>query len=96
MSKEYFTNSRIDIRIDPLPEDIADDDSVLILYRRPDGVSGEWTAAKFGTQIQYITAPSDVPTVGGVGTWFLQACSVKSGIRNPGNYCYLTLKKPLN
>jgi hypothetical protein len=96
MNEEYFTNTAIDIRIDPEPEDIASADQVLILFRMPNGTTGEWTAEKFGTQIKYITSPSDVPTIGGVGTWRLQACAVSSGIRKPGKYCYLTLKAPLN
>jgi hypothetical protein len=96
MNDEYFTNTAIDIRIDPSPEDIADADQVLILYKMPNGTNGEWTAEKFGTQIKYVTSPSDVPTAGGVGTWKLQACAVKSGIHYPGKVCFLTLKQPLN
>lgn len=93
---EYYTNTRLDIRVDPLPETINDADEVLILYRMPNGTHGEWAGQKLGTQIQYITAPSDIPTVGGVGTWCIQACPVKAGVRKPGKVGYLTLKKPLN
>lgn len=93
---EYFTNTAIDIRIDPSPENIVDADSVLILYKKPNNTSGEWIASKFGTEIKYVTSPSDVPTAGGVGTWKLQACVVKAGVRMPGKVCFLTLKAPLN
>jgi hypothetical protein len=96
MSDEYFTNTSIDIRIDPAPHDITDADQVLILFRMPNGTPGEWEAEKFGTSIRYITQPEDIPTAGGVGTWQLEACCVYGTTRKPGKVCYLTLKKPLN
>jgi hypothetical protein len=98
MNEEYFTNTAIDIRIETSEGDVSitDADSVLILYRMPNGTTGEWVAEKFGTQVKYVTSPSDVPTVGGVGTWRLESCAVVGGVRKPGKVCFLTLKQPLN
>lgn len=101
MDKQYFTNTRIDIRVNPLSEDITEEDvlnadQVLILYCMPNKTGGEWVGEKFGSSIKYVTQTTDVPTVGGVGTWKLQGCIVKDGVRKPGNVAFLTLKKPLN
>lgn len=93
MADEYFINTRIDLRFDLDGFDHSEADSVLVLYERPDDVSGEWTGTKFGDKIQYITSALDMPIK---GTWKVQACAVYGSERKKGKICYLTLKEPLN
>lgn len=90
---EYFINTRIDIRIDPAPHDFTEADEVKILYRKPNGDTGEWEGEKFGTLIKYVTLTSDVDVP---GTWQLQACAVYGAEEKKGKVCYLTLSNPLN
>lgn len=92
MPDQLFINSRIDIRMDPSPKDVTDADSVLILYKKPNRETGEWSAEVFGGLIRYVTLPADVDLW---GTWQLQACAVYGTDRKKGKICYMTLSKPI-
>lgn len=93
MNDEYFVNTRIDIRIDISPHDFTDADEVLILYRKPNGVTGEWTAEKYGAEVRYVTLTNDCTVA---GTWQVQACAVYGTERKKGKICFITFKSSLN
>lgn len=95
MVNQLFTDSIIEIKVDPAPHDITPADSVSILYKRPDGTTGEWVGEKYGDKIRYQTERADVPTAGGVGTWEMQACAIYGTERKRGKFCYMTLKAPI-
>lgn len=91
MSDQYFTGTRIEIRIDPVL-DVTDADSVSISYRKPNGTTGEWIGEMFGDEIKYITQVTDVDQP---GTWQLQACAVYGTEKKKGKICYITFTSPL-
>jgi hypothetical protein len=85
--EQYFINTVIDIHIDPAPHDITNADSVKVIYCKPNGTSGEWTGVKFGSQIKYVTSPTDIDVA---GTWTFQAAPVYNGVKKKGKKAYKT------
>jgi hypothetical protein len=91
MSDQYFTGTRVEIRIDPVL-DVTNADAVSIAFRKPNGTTGEWPGELFGDEIKYITQATDVDLS---GTWQLQACATYAGVKKKGKICYITFDKPL-
>lgn len=86
MSDQYFTGMRIELRGDPL-KDVSTADSVRIIYRKPNGVRGEWVGSLFESKIKYTTQTTDIDLP---GTWQLQTCAVYGTEKKKGKICYIT------
>lgn len=62
---DYGIEIRLDTEID-----LSNFDTAKILYEKPSGTTGEWTASVDGTEVIYITKENDIDEV---GLWTLQA-----------------------
>jgi hypothetical protein len=91
MNEEYFINQIIEIRLDT-EINLTAATAPKILYTKPNGVTGQWTAAKQGTELVYTTNSSDLDIP---GTWKLQTLVTKNGGSEFGAIVFQTIRESL-
>jgi hypothetical protein len=91
MNEEYFINQIIEIRLDT-EIDLTGATLPKILYTKPTGVNGFWTATIQGTELVHTTNATDIDIP---GTWRLQSFVTKNGGSEFGAIVFETFKRPL-
>lgn len=69
MPENYYTKTRVDLRLDP-DYDVSLADELFIAYKAPNGQKGSWPATLFQNCIRYVASPTDIQVK---GTWQFNA-----------------------
>lgn len=64
-----------------------------ILYKKPDGTKGNWTANHVGTELEYQVEAGDIDQT---GDWILQSYIEVSGLPGFGELVKMTISQTLN
>lgn len=92
---ETFVNDTIQLTIDT-NIDISGYATLLIKYKKPDGITGCWTAAACLADINYMTytcvhGDLDIP-----GRWLIQALAQDIGVKLTGRWVEFMVYDPLS
>ena len=90
----YIGQTLAPIRLD-LEKDVSSASLTEILYERPDGVKGKWTAALMSGSTEIIEYVPTVDDLNVVGVWKIQSHIVMSGYHGYGNVVSLRVHRNL-
>ena len=74
--------------------DLSNTTSTKILYQKPDGTTGEWSAATSETTKVTVSLEDDY--LDQAGTWIFQAYAVEGGRTAYGQKAYVTIEPNLD
>lgn len=75
-----YKNQSVKLELDT-KKDISAGTSFFINYKRPDGTTGSWTAAREGTVVTYTTDNDDLNIA---GMWLIQSLAIIGGLNKFG------------
>lgn len=93
MSLLYKGQSLFTISLETGIDTLASASVKKILYKKPSGATGEWTAVVNGTKLIYDVQANDIDES---GTWQLQAFIVIDGRTGYGQITTQQISQPLN
>ena len=92
---ETFVNDTIKLNIDT-NIDISGYATIIVKYKRPDGVTGCWTAAVCPTDNNCITYTCGYGDLDIPGRWLIQALVLDVGIKLTGRWFEFIVYNPLS
>jgi hypothetical protein len=91
MADIFVSQGNITITLDT-NVDLSTATSPLIMYRKPDGTKGVWSATITGQNLSYNLTDSDIDVA---GRWAFQAFVLIAGESVFGSFAYYDFKQPL-